>query len=104
MGQPALPDDWHHHFPPRDGCWPDCHLRLPRHPTAYGPYDHTSYADFLTDSRESRRDDGVCRVLLRLSLRSATWTYRGGVGEPGTGHGRGRTWAVSCAGEVAGRM
>ena len=29
---------------------------------------------------------------------------RGGAGEPGTGHSRGHTWAVSCAGEVAGSM
>ena len=46
----------------------------------------------------------VCRVLLRLSLRPAAWTCRGGAGEPGAGHSRGHTWAVSCAGEVAGSM
>ena len=49
-------------------------------------YDHTPYADLLTDRGRARRHHGVCRVLLRLSLRPAAWTCRGGAGEPGAGY------------------
>src|SRR5712692_6620841 len=104
MGQPALPDDWRHHLARGYDRRPYGHLRLPRYPTAHGPYNHTPYADLLTDGSSPRCYHGVCGVLLRLSLRPAARTCRGSAGEPGAGHSRGHTWAVSCAGEVAGSM
>ena len=59
---------------------------------------HTPYADLLTDRGESRRDDGVCWVLLCLSLRSATWTCRGGAGEPGRPRSRSYVGCLVCWG------
>src|SRR4029453_9758687 len=104
MGRSALPDDWHYHFSGGHDRWSYCHFRLPRYPTAHGPYHHTPDADLLPDGSRPRRYHGVCGVLLRLSLRPAARTCRGSAGEPSAGHSRGHTWAVSCSGEVAGSM
>src|SRR5215813_3494398 len=104
MGWPALPDDWHDHFSGGHDRWSYCHFRLSCYPAAHSPYNHTPDADLLTDGSRPWRYHSVCGVLLRLSLRPATWTCRGGAGELGAGHSRGHTWAVSCAGEVAGSM